>query len=803
MFRILDLPACLLIAVAGLVATDVCATPPYGLNKRPAVGPFLNGKLPAKAVVQTGNWAVVEAFLNLEFDDPTALMPEPRSNRLYVASRQGKIEWFVNDPQTSAKHEFLDLTDVTQGWDDCGLLAFAFHPEFGKPDSPNRGYVYVWYHYSPSPVPGPRRPPVDTPGYNRLSRFTAPDGSQSADRKSEQVLINQFDHNLWHDGSGIFFGRDGFLYIGVSDEGDSFDSFGNSQTIRGEMFAGVLRIDVDRDPARSHPIRRQPRQEEDLPDGFTENNYTANYYVPNDNPFLDPAGGVLEEFWAVGLRNPHRMTQDPETGRIWIGDIGQGKWEEIDVIERGGNYQWVYQEGFHPTVEDGETKPRPADADYLGVEKPPLYEYPHGTEGKCIIGGYVYRGRLFEKELGGKYIFGDNGSGRLWALSWDAPSEPTVEYLGNMPSGVGYTGLSSFGVDQQNEIYLCKMGRPSKIYKLVPAAEIDRKMNITFAAPERLSWMEAFAGLEHEDTLGPMSGCIPYDVNSPLWSDAAVKRRWIAVPSDERIKYSPTGEWSFPDGTVFIKHFDLVTDETTGETERLETRFLVRQSGGGVYGVSYRWRNDMPEAELVANAQTSKITIKTADGERTQTWYYPSPLDCLTCHTPNAGDVLGVKTRQLNGQFKYAASGVTDNQLRTWNYLGLFDPPLDDVALAKLPALVRVDDAAAPLEHRVRSYLDANCSQCHRPNGAAGYFDARFDTPLADQGLIHGRLAKTMDIAGAEVICPGDVSKSALYQRVHITGELQMPPLTRNLVDQDALDVLGDWINSLAPAERQ
>ena len=193
-----------------LIPSFLDAGPPYGIDQRAAIGAFLNGKLPSAAVVQTGNWSVVEAFPNLPIDDPTALVPEPGSNRLYVASRQGKIFWFVNDPNTAQKTEFLDLTEVTQGWDDCGLLGFAFHPEFGRPDSPNRGYVYVWYHYSPSPVPGPRRPPVDTPGYNRLSRFTVPDGSHVADRHSEQVLINQFDHNLWHDGGGMFFGLDGY-----------------------------------------------------------------------------------------------------------------------------------------------------------------------------------------------------------------------------------------------------------------------------------------------------------------------------------------------------------------------------------------------------------------------------------------------------------------------------------------------------------------------------------------------------------------------------------------------------------------
>ena len=488
-------------------------------------------------------------------------MPEPRSNRLYVASRQGKVFWFVNDPGTSSKTEFLDLTDVTQGWDDCGLLGFVFHPEFGQPDSPNRGYLYVWYHCSPAPVPGPRRPPVDTPGYNRLSRFTVADGSRVADRRSELVLINQFDHNLWHDGGGMFFGPDGFLYLSISDEGAEYDFFKNSQTIRGKLFSGVLRIDVDCQASRSHTIRRQPQAEEKLPAGFTENNYTANYFIPNDNPFLDPNGGVLEEFWAVGLRNPHRMTLDRSTGQIWVGDVGQDKWEEVDVIERGGNYQWVYMEGNHPAIVKDVAKLKPVAAEYIGTEKPPIYEYAHGTEGKCIIGGYVYRGTQLGKELFGKYIFGDNGSGGIWALSHNGNQLPTVEYLCHALPGTGYSGLSSFGVDQANELYLLKMGRPSKILKIVRANEAYRAKGVTVSAPERLSWMGAFADLAK---LTPVPGFIPYDVNTPLWSDGAIKSRWIAVPQNERIGFSPTGAWSFPAGTVFMKHFDMVVNEVTG-----------------------------------------------------------------------------------------------------------------------------------------------------------------------------------------------------------------------------------------------
>jgi len=211
-------------------------------------------------------------------------------------------------------------------------------------------------------------------------------------------------------------------------------------------------------------------------------------------------------------------------------------------------------EGLHPVP--GKSKPSPQD--YIGVERPPIYEYAHGESGNCVIGGYVYRGEQFTKELGGKYIFGDNGSGRLWAMTWDGTNAPKVAYLCNMPPGVNYTGLSSFGIDEKNELYLLKMGRPSKIYKLVRAD--TPRQPISHALPQHLSELGAFADPVH---LVPAPGIIPYNVNSPLWSDGASKQRWIAVPKNEKIAFSATDNFSFPAGTVFIKNFALTVNETT------------------------------------------------------------------------------------------------------------------------------------------------------------------------------------------------------------------------------------------------
>ena len=772
-----------------LLAASLRAAQPYGLNERAPIGAFLDGRLPSSVLVQTGKWAVVDAFTNLSFDDPTMLIPEPGTHRLFVSTRQGQIFSFENRPDASNLVEFLNLTNVTQGWDDCGLLAFAFHPDFNRADAAKR-YVYVWYHYSPAPILGPDRPSSFTPGYDRLSRFTVPEGSLVADRNSEQILINQFDHNLWHEGSGMAFGPDGFLYLSVSDEGDAYDSYHNTQTIRRRMFSGVLRIDVDEDSTRSHPIRRQPLPADDLPKGWTLNSFTTNYFIPNDNPFVDPSGSQLEEFWAVGLRNPHRMTLDPATGNFWIGDVGQDTWEEVDLLKRGANYQWSYMEGNHPVP--GKTKPPPQD--FIGFEQPPVYDYEHGPQGGCVIGGYVYRGAKFADELGGKYIFGDNGSGRLWSMTWDGTNSPKVDYLCNMPPGFNYTGLSSFGIDESNELYMLKMGRPSKIYKLVSIGGSNQPVSISYKLPRQLSELHAFSDLKN---MVPAAGIIPYDVNVSFWSDGALKQRWIALPRGQKIGFSPKDSFSFPAGTVFIKNFALNVNETNHTIHRLETRFLVRDNKGGAYGITYRWRPDGSDADIVTAPMTETFNITNAAGVHAQTWYYPGPLDCLTCHTPNAGSVLGVTARQLNGAFKYPKTGVTDNQLRTWNHLGLFKTAQDENSLTNVPKLVRVDDTHSPLEDRVRSYLDANCAQCHRPNGVQGYFDARFSTPLSQQRLINGPLANSLNDAGKRVVRPGDLSKSVLFARINRVGDLQMPPLARNVIDTNSVNVVGEWIRSL------
>jgi uncharacterized repeat protein (TIGR03806 family) len=746
---------------------------PYGLTAHPNVGAFLNGAMPETAPAISGNWSAVVAFTNLVFTNSVGLTFVPGTDELCVWEREGRIWTFQNSPGAAQKKLMLDIHNQCQGWDDSGLLGVAFHPGFAT-----NHFIFVYYTWvKPGTVvgdPNTRPNPILPDTYHdRLSRFTL-DENGVAISNSEMVLIDQTDQTVWHHGGGIFFHpQNGFLYLTIGDNsvGD------NDQVINKSLFSGVLRIDVDcRGGNVSHPIPRQPL-----------NGVTANYFIPNDNPFVGQSN-VLEEFFCLGLRSPHRMTYDPPTRRIFIGDVGESAREEIDVIEPGEsglNFQWNYCEGTLGKM----------PSSYIGISRGPVLDYPH-SDGRAIIGGYVYRGREFARDLGGKYIFGDNVYRTIWAM--DETTTPVQKNVlcvipkGDGPnSGADYTGLSSFGTDADGEIYLCQMSSiGGRIFKLARGGPPPP----THPMPKLLSQTGAFADVAK---LKPANYLIPYSVNSPLWSDGAVKSRWMALPENSRISFSTNGEWKFPAGTVFVKNFSLPVDDTNPKIlRRLETRLLVRDTNGSVYGASYKWRADNSDADLVNAGITENISIKTVDGTRLQKWFFPGRQDCLTCHTHASGGVLGVKTRQLNGDFKYP-DGVTDNQLRAWNHAGLFDTTLDEKEIPHFDKLVSITNSAAPLELRVRSYLDANCSQCHRPGGVEAFFDARFDTPLDKQGLLNGPVENPLGISGAKIIVPGDTSRSVLFHRISITGNLQMPPLARNLNDRAAITAIAAWINSM------
>ncbi|HVU07540.1 MAG TPA: PQQ-dependent sugar dehydrogenase [Verrucomicrobiae bacterium] len=766
-----------LIGVSLILTVFSVSAKPYGLNSLPRTGAFLDGRLPEVAPSISGNWSAIVAFPNLLFTNAVGLAPVPDSNGgtnlLCVWEREGRIWTFENSSNTTEKKLVLDIHNQCQGWDDSGLLGVAFHPGFAT-----NHFIFVYYTWvAPGTVvgdPNTRPNPVIPNKYHdRLERYTL-DSNGIAIPDSVKIFVDLTNQTVWHHGGGMFFHpANGLLYWtdGDNSVGD------NDQIITKSLYSGVFRIDVDcRGGNFSHAPPRQPT-----------NGFTANYFIPNDNPFVGQSN-ALEEFFCLGLRSPHRMTIDPPTGKIFIGDVGESSREEIDEIEPGEsglNFQWNYCEGNLGKM----------PTNYIGISRGPVLDYPH-TDGRAVIGGYIYRGKKFEHDLGGKYIFGDNVMRVVWAMDeTTTPAQKTV--LCVMPKGDGpnsgsdYTGLSSFGIDAEGEIYFCQMSSiGGQIFKLQRGGPPPPKK----VMPKLLSQTGVFTDIQN---LTPADFLLPYNVNSPLWSDGAVKQRWMVLPRNSKINFSANSEWKFPDGAVFVKNFDLPVDDTNPKIlRRLETRLIICDTNGGVYGATYKWRADNSDADLVTTGTTEIITIKTATGTRAQKWFFPGRQDCLTCHTPVSGGVLGVKTRQLNGNFTYP-NGVTDNQLRTLGHLGIFDGGFSALQISRYPKLVNITNTSAALELRARSYLDANCAMCHRPGGVGAFFDARFITPLKKQNLLNGPVANLLGIPGAKVIVPGETNKSILFHRISILGEGQMPPIARNVVDDQAVAVIGHWISNL------
>jgi glucose/arabinose dehydrogenase len=346
------------------------------------------------------------AFPNLTFRRPVDLQqPADNTNRLFVVEQEGIISVFLRSPDVTTKKVFMDISArVDDSGNEMGLLGLAFHPDYK-----NNGFFYVNYTAS-----SPRRTIV--------SRFKVSADPDRADETSE-VLILTFDQPYSnHNGGQVAFGPDGFLYIAIGDGGSAGDPQNHGQN-RATLLGSIARIDVNTTGAGT------------------------NYGIPAGNPFKGNTSGYREEIFAYGLRNPWRMSFDAVTGQLWTGDVGQNAYEEIDIIENGGNYGWRPMEGKHCYV---------SNCNQSGL-KLPVWEYPR-SEGVSITGGFVYRGTLLPS-LKGKYIYGDYGSQKIWALDFTNLNNPANEEL-----VVASFPVASFGVDIDNELYIC--GFDGKIHKL-------------------------------------------------------------------------------------------------------------------------------------------------------------------------------------------------------------------------------------------------------------------------------------------------------------------------------------------------
>ncbi|WP_430905284.1 RICIN domain-containing protein, partial [Maribacter flavus] len=538
----------------------------------------------------------------------------------------------------------------------------------------------------------------------------------------------------------------------------------------------------------------------------------AYYFIPNDNPFNDPTGGIFEEYYTIGHRSPHRLTMDTATGDLYIGEVGEGTHEEINVLRNvpgtaGQNYGWPLFEGtapFSPPTQAG----IPCDVvQYPGTPlTAPLTDFAR-SEAASIIGGYVYNGSIAQYQ--GRYIAGDYITNQLFAIDTQSGSKENL--------GVGPGDIISFGQDSTGELYMLTLGAggDSGIFRL-------RQSINTNAAPVLLSETGVFDtdGDGDFSDIGELTvtqGFIPYEMIDPFWSDGAYKRRWMAIPNDgshntpaEQIQWSENGDWQFPIGSVLVKHFNYPIDDTNPNvTRKIETRFSIKGADGSFYFLTYKWNAAETDATLVdmTTGDTANIQVATnGGGTRNVNWLYPSNSQCIQCHDPALGGSLGPRTRFLNKDFDYAEKGgIEGNQLVTLSALGILDQTITDPDTETyLTHAPMDDDLNYTLDERARSYLDNNCAYCHQPaTGNRAQFDLRLINTLQQTGLL---TAIGNNIPGeptiTRILVPGDAANSQLYHRANsLDPGIMMPPVAKGIIDTEGVALLEAWINQLeAPA---
>jgi glucose/arabinose dehydrogenase len=368
---------------------------------------LFQGMLNTPTLETQHQYGVKVAFPNVQFKDPVGIYAAgDQSNRLFVVEQAGVIKVLENNEGTNAASVFLDISNRVTSGGELGLLGVAFPRQFNQ-----SGFFYVYYT-------------TDNPLRSIVSRFSVSQtNANQADVSSEKVLLQVEQPFPNHNGGQISFGPDGYLYIGLGDGGGAGDPSGNAQN-RSTLLGKILRIDVN---AASGSL---------------------NYSIPRDNPFIGNNQGFREEIYAYGLRNPWRFSFDSVTGQLWVGDVGQDRIEEVDIVKSGGNYGWNIMEGslcYSP----------PSGCNQTGLSRP-IWEYNH-TLGDSIIGGFVYRGAAF-LDLAGTYIYGDYGSGKIWGLRYDGINSTNSELTA---TGVHIT---SFGLDQKGELHIC--ASDGNVYRL-------------------------------------------------------------------------------------------------------------------------------------------------------------------------------------------------------------------------------------------------------------------------------------------------------------------------------------------------
>lgn len=645
---------------------------------------------------------------DLSFDNPLDLLFDTARGRWWVAQQGGRILTF--GPGPDSKPELA--IDLKAGGRPCTqLFGVALDPGHAT----NR-FVYLAYNTE-----------EDKPDGSRVSRFRVSESSPpTLDPASELVLIRWVSGG--HNGGCLKFGPDGMLYISTGDHAspEPPDVHNTGQSLD-DLLSAVLRIDV-RNATPERPYR-----------------------VPSDNPFVQRPG-ARPEIWAYGFRNPWRMAFAPD-GALWLGDVGWELWETVHRVTAGYNGGWSRMEGpflARPEVEAPTPVQRPAAA--------------HGHhEAASITGGDFYRGRAFPA-FTGSYVYGDWETGKIWALSTKAGSNP-VEIADST------VRIVSFANGPDSEMYLLDYQPAGGLYRLVPNPPSDPG-----AFPRRLSATGLFSDTARR---APAPGVVGYTPAAPRWHDGAEAERLVGIPGPA--KAEPGGPWKFPAGTVFAK--------TLVAGRPVETQML-HFTGEEWRAYSYRWNSEGTDAELLPAAGG---THETGPAGARRPWTFLSRSDCLRCHNSWSGFVLGFNTPQLAHGPAPALARFLQDGLVTSNAFCIPTYPLASPS-----------DTSAPAELRARSWLHANCAPCHR-FGAGASVTARFgaDEKPADLRIVDARPARgDFGLPDARIVAPGHPERSVAWHRINTGGAGHMPPIGSRNPDPAGARLIADWIRSLGQGTR-
>jgi uncharacterized repeat protein (TIGR03806 family) len=695
-----------------------------------------------------------QVFKNAKFDSATDLEISPLNDRWFVTQHHGKVWTFANQPDGGPTELFHDFANEGNAKQQRWIWSMTFHPKFK-----DNGFIYICYHES-----NPQPPRV------RILRYTLDVKNGKTPTKLDAksaFLIAEWGAGEDHWGGCLKFGKDGYLYFSAGDGSGYADGTQSGQDLS-DWNAAIMRIDVDKR------------------DRF------IGYGVPEDNPFINTPG-AKPEIWAYGTRNIWKMSFDRETGDLWGGDVGQDLWDPIYFVVKGGNYGWSIKEGSHDFRPERKVGPTPI--------LPPVVEHDH-SEARSITGGFVYRGKKYP-DLFGAYIYGDYDTGKIWGVKYDSAAKKVTWHKELVDTSLRIVG---FAEDNSGELFI--LDHPGSIHELIPTPKVDPSKPVV-QFPRKLSETGLFASTKDYQFA---EGIVPYFVNSQLWSDHAIKDRWIAIPGKEKIRYEGSESWNFPEQTVLVKTFALEQEVgNPASKRRLETRIMHLEQNHW-RGYTYIWNDAQTDAELAPKEGVNrKFVVKDAaapNSTREQTWRFPSRAECTICHTMPARFVLGLSTAETNRDVETPHGKM--NQLEYFDRLGLFNRKLADAHpnakqmtggcdVKKLAKLADPWDETQSLEARAKSYLHMNCAHCHRKwGGGNATFWLTWYTPMNEMNLLdvkpqHGNL----DIADACLLQPGHPEKSLLLSRMSRLDEKRMPRAGSNVVDEKGVKLIREWIEKM------